>query len=178
MRPLAVAMIVLLSASSAHAVPITGFAVGTVTMDRVSLGFYPVPYIFTVGESVSVRFTYDTDPVFQQPGGGAWIEFDITTGGGFAFRTSIPTFTRVVDTGEGLTLVAFRDPWIIDLRFVGDTGRIEYSRDLGAPGEGFIASLTRVASPVPEPSTLALGLVGTAVAGLARRGWTRRRAAA
>ena len=174
-------LLVAVAAPPARALPITGYAIGQVTENRSfdSPGGGPRPYEFTVGEAVFVRFTYDLDPPAPPFPGWLPITVDLATGGGFTFRTSFPTFTRGEEDGETLTLVVARDPWTVDLRFVGDTGRMEYARDLGVPGEGFLAALTRVADdsafPTPEPSTLVMGLVGVGLLGLAEM--RRRRVA-
>ena len=176
-------LLVAIATPPARALPVTGYAMGQVTENRSfsSPSGGPAPYEFTVGEAVYVRFTYDLDPPpspFPDPDRFP-LTVDLATGGGFTFRALLPTFTRGVENGETLILIALRDPWTVDLRFVGDTGWMVYQRDLGVPGEGFLAALTRVADdsafPTPEPSTLVMGLVGVGLLGLA--GMRRRRVA-
>ncbi len=173
-RPFALLLFLLaVVATPARAMPITGYAIGQVTENRsfFSPGGGPRPYEFTVGEAVYVRFTYDLDPPAPLFPGWKSVMFDLATGSGFSRQTPLATFTRAEVAGESLYLVASQDPWTVDLRFVGDVGRIDYSRDLGAPTEGFLATLTRVADdsafPTPEPSTLSMGLVGVGMLGVA-----------
>jgi hypothetical protein len=121
-------------APPARAMPITGYAIGRVTENRsfYSPGGGPRPYEFTVGEAVYVRFTYVLDP--HAPLFPDWksVTFDLVTGSGFSRQEPFATFTRVEVAGESLYLVASQDPGAVDLRFVGDIGRIDFSRDLGA----------------------------------------------
>ncbi len=136
MRPLALALspLLLLAASPAHAVLITGRAQGTITFN----GTAPGAYQFTPGEVVSVTFAYDpalstTDGLppgtptrasyYVRPG-----TFRVTTGGGYdrsggpdipSFRaagfgsvTNGPTDIFLLELGSGslnITLT-FTDP--------------------------------------------------------------------
>lgn len=176
MRSPAVALIVLLSASGAPAVTITGFAVGQVTrnLSEAAPGSF-VPYSFSIGEPVALRFTYNFNPDAIHP----FFAFDVATGGGYSFGPTLGLLTgsespdRLVLFGSSGGNLAF----VTTLTFTGDTGRFEFVRELPRGSEGFVASLTRTAgpSPGPEPSTLPLDLAGVAVLGLGRM---RRRAAA
>lgn len=170
--------LVALAPSTLPAVPITGYAFGQVIQDRSSSssGGGPNPYHFTVGEAVYVRFTYDLDPPSPLFDGWVHVAFDLHAGG-FSFSAPAATNTRVDLDGETLRLIAGRDPWAITMRLTGDDGTLAYSRDLGAPTEGFFATLTRVADdsafPTPEPSGLLSGAIGMALVGLFRLYWGR-----
>jgi hypothetical protein len=198
MRPLALALVVLLSASSsAHAVLVTGRAMGTITSNDSSPRAPIAP-----GDTVSVTFTYDparAGSSFVIPTGRRYFDiqpwtFSLTTGGGFrggavSDRTS-PGFASVVDgptdifelelsfhgftgitltftdpTGTALSSTAL--PTLEELlRFPG--GTLGFGRE-APPDVYFGATVVPVADfPVPEPSTLALGLIGVGVLGLAR----------
>jgi hypothetical protein len=198
MRPLALALVVVLSASSsAHAVLVTGRAMGAITLN----GSPPGTYQFTPGEAVFVTFEYDPQlsEVFgpAPPSGQRYLvrpgTFGVTTGGGFAARGTPPPnslssqaivvngatdiFELEIFTGSSGITLRFTDPTGTALsstalptlaellRFPG--GTLDYGREFD--GVGFRATVVPVADfPVPEPSTLALGLIGVGVLGLAR----------
>ncbi len=182
MRPLTLALIVLCAASDAHAVPVTGYAMGRVTENRsTTFPSFPRPYRFTPGEGVYLRFTYDLDPPQTTSTMRARIAVDLFTEHGFRleFFSSPSSQSTGSEVGGVLRLDLASDPMSIDLGFTGSVGTIFYSRDLGSPSEGFRADVVRVADasdfPVPEPSTLALGAIGAGVLGVA--GMRRRKAA-
>jgi hypothetical protein len=171
------ALAVLVLSPAARAVPITGYAVGTVLREHDAriVGFPR----FAVGSPVYVRYTYDLDPAtpLPHPFGQPHVRLEFQAGG--ITSGAIFSFTRAVVDGDSLFLEGATNLAGSVLRMDGDSGTFEWSVDLGGPTGGFLAAVTRVADdstfPTPEPSTLVMGLVGAGLLGIA---WNRRRRAA
>jgi hypothetical protein len=179
-RLAAIALLLLLSAP-ARAVPITQYAFGRVVRDQsVDFPNFRPPRTFALGEGVTLRITYDLDPPVSPPGGRATVAFDLLTAGGFESHQGFATGTSVQGAWPDLRLRASLDPWLIDLQYAGGLGSLLYEVDFPNGVVGFRATVQRTDtflpadSPIPEPSTLALGAIGAGVLGLA---WTRRRRA-
>lgn len=180
----ALAVVLALSAFAppAHAVPITLYGTGQIdsAYAYTSPGREPL-YRFTVGEAISLEVTYDLSP-FNNPGYVPVWFFATTEGGGYVSITpgDIGGQGSVGIAGgilRGLNTVDGTGSVYMD--FDGDAMHVNYGRDDNqGVGHGFTATLTRTDDPdivtAPEPSTLAMGLVGAAMAGA---GWMRRKAA-
>ena len=181
LAPLAlVALAVLVPSPAARAVPITGYAFGYITKDYST--DYPnalPPRTFTVGERVTLSYTYDAD-VAGFPAAKS-VAFLVLTGSGFELDVRSPAFGIIQGAWPDLRLAAATPLSTLELRFVNGEGIFSYEVDLPSYVAGFRASVIRtdtflpVDAPVPEPSTLALGGIGGVLAlGYA---WRRRRAA-
>jgi hypothetical protein len=171
-------LLLLALAPPARAVPITQYAFGRVTRDfsAATPGVIP-PRTFAVGEGVSIRYVYDLDA----PGGPS-VRFDLFTAGGMeVHQQAPPAFASVQGAWPDLRIRSSADIWLLDLRYSGGVGVLDYEIDLPSSVAGFRASVQRTDtflpadSPVPEPSTLSLGAIGAGVLGLA---WARRRGGA
>ena len=173
---LALALVVLLSASPARAVMITGYAEGVITDPRsVQTPGLPPPYFFVLGESVSVRYTYDNiHPPIPRAG------FTIATSGGYTFTNHGGLIGGDVQQGPGsrLLLGSAAGTWAISLSLPGGDGpgRLEFHNDRPGFGwESFAAAVTRAPDPLhaPEPGGLAMGVVGAGLVAFTR--WRKRR---
>ncbi len=150
MRPLALALVVLLSASSAsHAVLITGYAQGAIMFN----GSDPRGYQFTPGEAVYLTFAYDPDrattdglppgtPTQQRYDVGRPWSFRVTTGGGFVANGSPPSgffsngSARVVNGATDLfELTFYTGSTGITLTYTDPTGTALSSTALPTPAE-------------------------------------------
>lgn len=177
-RFLAPALMLLLS-SQAHAVPVTGYAIGQITDPRsTGRGSYP----FVVGETVYVAYSYDLqDPVFPRAG------LQVATSGGYSFNIPYAagpsTENYVTERPDGLSLTASHRSTPAAFAYLnmtdGTPGWLQFGHvfpnDAGV--NTFISTLASVPDatgfPVPEPSTWAMGIVGIGLAGAGRL-WTRR----
>lgn len=165
---------------SARATMVTGYAMGRVGINRSSSWSPDFPaYVFTPGEQVYLTFQYDDglDPLLDPDRAGA--EVSTSTG----YSASTPYMHRnsgsaIFFEGGVLARLLLTDSQERDftMRFAGDTVQLHYFDTSPAGGDGFDAVLTLVDGPeaftAPEPSSLTLGLVGAALAGV---GWMRRR---
>jgi hypothetical protein len=173
MRRLIVPLFLLvLSPSLALATPITGFAVGQITInDSNGPGSHP----FAVGEQVRITFTYDVDPGLRSPR----LAVDVETPGFFWTLGHGPEHSDNIVTvsGDYLGMAVYNDVKFALLVFEGDHGTMQLSHEynLGRTQDAFRADLVRVAAlpelTAPEPSTLVMGLIGAIAAGV---GWRMR----
>ncbi len=195
-------VLLLTTAVPAHAVPITARAMGTITLNgsipRPGIyQFTPGEAVFVEFEYDPERATLQGN---SPTGATYYLEFTtfrVTTGGGYTSigRRNFQPFSESVSVTNGPTDRVFfslggSDP-NIDLTFTDPTGTALSSTALPTLAEllrfpggtlgfstfnvniSFLATVVPVADfPVPEPSTLALGLVGF---GLAAASWMRRR---
>ena len=169
-------LLMLLAPAPARAVLVTGYGLATVTRND-SIG--PGSYQFFVGESVYLVFQYEFDPTLPMPRIGLTAE----TGNGFniLFTTGIGPGKSNIGSENGTFLSLNTSDMSRDarIRLDGDTGTFDVFREFnnGRSIDSFAASLMRLAGPIavplPEPSTLALGLVGAGVVLLGR--WRKRR---
>lgn len=180
---LALAVLPLLLAPAARATPITMYATGRVTSSR----YLPDPnaglYQFLVGEKIYLTVTYDLDPHDPIPGRTALISGTIASEWGFAreFAMSASAATSASEA-DGVVRLRYGGPEGVgvDLTIgaLGEAGTLAYGRAGGVGAEAFTAAVVRVADEVafavPEPSGLALGLVGSGLAGV----WWRRKVGA
>lgn len=168
MRPLALALAVLCT-SPAHAVPVTSYAMGVVAEDRsVPSPFLPV-HVFTPGEAVYVEYTIDDDPGAGYPF-PARLRVELFTADGWRSILMTNNLLPGISEGGGDSLRFAQTDRGVELS-AGVGGFLAYSRDIGPAGEGFLATLAPADPadfPAPEPSTLALGLVGVGLLGLGR----------
>lgn len=175
------AALLLLLAPAARAVPITGYAIGEVTTNDTAGGAgHPSVYTFTPGETVYLAFTYELDPPegYRYP---AKLDFNLATSGGFRALhvTNAGPGGRSTGSDSGGVLRLLLDQGLRELgmTLAGDTGSISWSYDAGSNTEGFQGTLTRVADtstfPLPEPSGIAMGMIGACGLGLVR--WRKRR---
>ena len=169
----AIALVVLFS-PDAHAVLITGYAEGVVTVPRsYQSPTGQVAYIFTLGESVSVRYEYDDSyPAVMR------VSFEIETSGGYTFHNHGGLAGGDVQQGPGgqLLLWSAAGTWSVGVSFRAgvDEGRLEFHNDRTTSDEAFLATVTRAPDPLhaPEPGGLAMGVVGAGLVAFAR--WRRR----
>lgn len=159
----------------ARAVPITVYAFGHVTEDlTVGQG---APRTFAVGERVTVRCTYDLDPPIPDWGGRPSVEFEVMTSGGYSRLEDFATMSVVHESDGRFRAWSSYDPWLFDLQFIGDGGMLVHEVDLDLMSWGFRAVVSRtdtflpVTMHAPEPSTMAMALIGGAIAAAWRR-WT------
>lgn len=179
-RPACAALAAVLALSAhahpAHATIVTGYAMGRV---GINLSYSSDPdfpsYAFTPGEKVYATFRYDDglDPLMDPDVAG----IDISTSTGFS--ASSPLMHRnsgssifIEDGVLARLLLTDSMEQDFDLRFDGDAVSMYFFDTSRTGGKGFRSSLTLVDGPeaftAPEPSTLAMGLVGVGLAGLAR----------
>lgn len=170
-------------AGTARATPVTAYALGWVT----ARDFEPAPsagiYEFAIGERIYLTVTYDLDPGPVPPPATARIAVDLRSQYGFhkTFLTRAPVdWSTGSESGGVLDLRLAVDPYEFALTLndsPGESGLLSYVRSAGVGAEGFRAGMIRVADAngfaMPEPSTLAMGLVGSTLAGL---GLLRKRA--
>lgn len=205
---LAALMTLLLLTPAAHAIPVVGYAQGTIAVALFSAGtFPPHPIRFTVGATAYLEFRYDTsraEEITTSPGEyrlrAASFRIHTSDGNNVSGQTGslddriavtdTDTFDRVVfDIGSsfgyirlvytdptGQALSSDRVPLAADLlRFPG--GTLELNREVGLGSDGFRGPMVPVATPadfpVPEPSGLALGVIGMGLVGFT--GWRKRR---
>jgi hypothetical protein len=172
-RLIAPLLLLLLTPPFAHAVPVTGYALGQVTInDSNGPGSHP----FAVGEQVRVTFTYDVDPGLRSPR----LAVDVATPGYSWTLGHGPEHSDNIVTVSGnyLGMAVYNDVKFALLVFDGDLGNMQLSHEynLGRTQDAFRADLVRVAAlpelTAPEPSTLLMGLIGALAVGA---GWRIRR---
>lgn len=189
-RGAATAVVLLLLAPVARAMPVTYSGTGTIetaySYYHSTPGWGPL-YDFAVGETVHVEVTYELTP-YNNPGYVPVWFFASTSGGGYVsivpddaiggqgYVTEVDGVLRAINTVDGTgSVYIFPDAGGGDGEVLVNFGRDDGT---GSVGHGFSTHLTLARSPAdlpfpaPEPSTLAMGLVGVGLVGLAR--WRRR----
>lgn len=174
MRPRLALLALLLAPAPASATPVTAYAMGQVTRDFFTPDHGTSLYDFAIGEHVFLRILYDLDP--PRPGELSPVSIAVDMESEFGFRRTIKTTplarSRGSEVGGVLRLSFDSDPIGFALVLGESTGTATFTRDSILGSEGFAADIVRVADdsafPSPEPSTLALGMVGMTLIGITR----------
>lgn len=170
-------LLLALSATHAHAVPITTYATGLVTEDRTIQPAGNWLHSFTVGSRFWAEIIVEEDvrPEYPFP---ARIAIQLLDETGWRKTLRTDNLAPGVSERVGNSIRLLHSAGSIELALAGPVGWLTYTRDAGAGTEAFRGSLEEIdasAMPIPEPGGLALGMVGSGLLGLASL--RRRRAA-